>query len=142
MDSGLKLRAESADDIGVMSAALQDAIVRVGGITFDKDAQTLTLIASRFAHEASTGARVKTILRVHNITNVQMRGVDRSDRDAFLVLLSANFAEAQPKPLGDYNFIFAGGGEIRARAEGIEARLFDFTPARKTDKMPLHPTDD
>ena len=91
MSENLKLLAQSDEGLAVISAALQDAIVRVDGIRFDADAQTLTLNASRYRHELGEGKRVRAGLRLNNILSLQAKGIERSDPEAYLVLLSVGF---------------------------------------------------
>ena len=43
------------------------------------------------------------------------------------------------KPAGVVTLIFAGGGELQADVECLDAILADVTDARETDKLPLHP---
>ena len=136
---GLKLLAQSAEGLAVISAALQDAIVRVGGIRFDAPAQTLTLIASRYRHELGEGKRVRAGLRLNNILSMQAKGIDRSDPEAFLVLLSITFEAGENAPEGIISLIFAGGGELRARADFTEVRLVDYLETRATQSRPIHP---
>ena len=44
----LRLLAEDAEDLAIVSAALQDAVGLVGDIAFDAKAQRLTLGLNRF----------------------------------------------------------------------------------------------
>lgn len=141
MDTSLKLMAETAEDMRVVSAVLQDAIVRVGDIRLDLSAQTLTLVLSRFMHESDKTKRVKTGLRFHNILSMKAKGIDRTDPNAFLVLLSTEYAADEKDPGGEVVLIFAGGGELRARAEYLETILFDYSEMRETKIQPLHPLD-
>ncbi len=142
MTKPLKLRAEGADDLAVISAALQDAIARVGEIHFSPKARTLTLRFTRFRHEdESASQRTLTGLRADGILSVQSSGIDRADPDAMAVLLAIEFAPGGEPPGGHIDFVFAGGGRLRAHAECIDLTLADVSTARKTDKRPLHPLD-
>ena len=136
----LKLLAESAEDLPVISAVLQDAIVRIGDIHFSKSGQALTLTASRFCHENARGGRVRTGLRLHNVTGLRARGIDRSDPDAFLVLLSLELENRQSNNL--ISLRFSGGGDLAAEVEILEARLMDYADARSIGVRPLHPEND
>ena len=51
MSQALKLRAEGEDDLVVISSALQDAILKVGEISYNQDGRFLSLRLSRFRHE-------------------------------------------------------------------------------------------
>ena len=142
MSTKLKLLAETADGLTVLSAALQDAIVRVGDIHFDRDGRSMVLIASRYCHEADAPTRVKSGLGIHNVLSVQTQGIDRSDPDAFLVLLSVCFTPLDTPPGGEISLIFAGGGEISIDAECLEVRLVDIQNERPTKSIPIHPSED
>ena len=139
MDTRLKLIAESADDMQIVSAVLQDAIVRVGDIRLDLSGQTLTLVVNRYMHESDKSKRVKAGLRFHNILSMKAKGINRADPDAFLVLLSVEFLTDKKGPSGDLVLVFAGGGELRARAEYLETMLVDYSNVRETKSEPIHP---
>jgi len=140
MSTGLKLLAETGEGLTVLSAALQDAIVRVGDIHFDRDGCSLVLITNRYCHENDVPMRVKSGLGLHNVLAVRTQGINRSDPDAFLVLLSVNFMPADTPPGGEIVLVFAGGGEISIDAECLEARLVDIQNERPTKSIPLHPS--
>lgn len=142
MKTGLKLLAETGEGLQVISAALQDAIMKVGSMRFDASAQTFTLIISRYMHEKEGGLRVKSGLQFNNVLAVKVKGIDRSDPDAYLVLLSITFRPESEEPSGDIVMTFAGGGEACLKAEFIEVRLVDYPHQRTTDKTPLHPLRD
>ncbi len=142
MSTGLKLLAETDKGLTVLSAALQDAIIRVGDIHFDSGGHSMVLIASRFCHETETPRRVRAGLGLHNVLSVRTQGINRSDPDAFLVLLSINFTPNNKPPGGIISLIFAGGGEICIEAECLEVRLVDIQNERPTQSVPIHPSED
>ena len=142
MSTKLKLLAETSEGLIVLSAALQDAIIRVGDIHFDRDGRSLVLITSRYCHETDVPTRVKSGLGLHNVLSVKMKGINRADPDAFLVLLSVDFTPSDEPPGGEINLIFAGGGEISIAAECLEARLVDIQNERPTKSVPLHPVNE
>ncbi len=140
MTSHLKLLAETQGDLAVISAALQDAILTVGDIKFNKQAQTLMFKASRFMHEKVKGKRVNTGVQFNNVLSLSAKSIDRSDPQAYLVLLSVNYVENKKEKNGEVHLIFSGGGEMRLHVDYLEARLVDYLQERDTDKLPLHPT--
>ena len=142
MSTGLKLLAETHEGLTVLSAALQDAIVRVGDIHFDGDGRSMVLITSRYCHETDMPKRVQSGLGIHNVLSVRTQGINRSDPDAFLVLLSVNFTPVDTPPGGEISLIFAGGGEISLDAECLEVRLVDIQNERPTKSIPIHPSGD
>lgn len=139
MSTGLKLYAETEDGLTVLSAALQDAIAKVGDIRFDAQARTFVVRTSRFMHEKKSAKRVQSGVQFENILSVQGKDIDRSDPQAYLVLLSIDFTADKTPPGGEICLKFAGGGEVRLQAEYIEVRLVDYLQERDTDKHPLHP---
>src|SRR5947207_7548234 len=59
MAAGLRLLAEDADDLRVISACLQDALVKVGDITYVPTTRQFALLASRFRWETAGGGDVR-----------------------------------------------------------------------------------
>ncbi len=138
----LKLRVESDEDIVILSSVLQDAIMRVKDITYNAKQRALTMRLTRFRHEDKTrNLRVLSGLRIDGITSLRAKGVDQSNPDALVVLLSLNFtAETESENLGGaLRLVFAGGGEIVAKVECLDVTLADVSDDRETDKLPLHP---
>jgi hypothetical protein len=139
MTTRLKLLADNGPGLEIISAAVQDAILKVGDIAYNADGHNLTLRAVRFMHESNTSKRVQTALRLDNVLSVRVRGINRSDPDAFLVLLSISLQEQKKNGEGHVHFVFAGGGTLIAHTEYIEARLVDLADAYDTKNQPLHP---
>lgn len=140
MTDKLKLRAESEEDLKIISSALQDAITRIGDIHYDVSARALTLRLSRFRHEAKdTAQRILSGLRVDSVLGLRTRGINRDDPDAMAVLLSLTFTPGETAPEGELHLVFAGGGELLAHIECIDLILADVSDPRDTDKLPLHP---
>lgn len=145
MTDHLKLKAESPEDLQIVSAITQDAIIRVGDINFNKNAGTLTLLLSRFKQErgnGKTGERTKSGLRFNNVLSLQSLEIERADPDAFAVLLSIDFTTGKPKPTGEISMVFSGGGQLKVNVECLEAHIVDYANGRETSSMPLHPIND
>ncbi len=147
MSEKLKLRAETEDDLIVISSSLQDAILKVGEIGYDRTGRNVNLRLSRFRHEAektnkrNTGERIQAGLRIDSVLSVKSRNIDRTDPDAYAVLLSIDFlpgSVAADDPSGELRLVFAGGGEICAAVECIDVILADISDVRMTDSLPLH----
>lgn len=136
--SRLRLKAETQEDLQIIAAAVQDAILRVGEINYDLRGRSLTLRMTRFQHETDKAARAQSGIRFDSVLGVRTRGIDRSDPEAMAVLLDVIF-EQTDKPAGIITLIFAGGGELQADVECLDVILADVTDARETDKLPLHP---
>ena len=134
----LKLIASDKDDLAVISAAVQDAIINVGGIHFDKTARALTLRMSRYTHEAKDKTqRVEAGLRIDGVLALQSRSISRDSKDAFTVILDIEFVPSDALA-GQLNIILAGGGVLRAEVEAVDVILADTENARITKTKPNH----
>jgi hypothetical protein len=133
----LRLLAMDADDLGVISAALQDAIVKVGDITFEAKARRLTVAFNRYRWEAGGRARVRSALQLGYVDAVQVRRIRRAPKNAVLELLALAF-EPGESPGGEVVMTFAGGGDLRARVECVDAALADISPPWPTPRAPAH----
>jgi hypothetical protein len=137
----LRLKAEDDEDLAVMSAVLQDAMVLVGDMIYDAENKRFVLVANRFRHESEAerarhGERVMTGLRVDDVTAVKRRDFDPRDAERILVLLAARAAP------GAIYLDFAGGASIRLESGRILCHLDDFGEPWPTRFRPRHPDQD
>ena len=135
--SSLRLLALDADDLGVISAALQDAVIKVGDIAFEAKSRRLTIALNRYRWEAGGGERVRAALQLGYVLEVQARRIRRAPKDAVLELLALTF-EPGESPGGAVALTFAGGGDLRAIVECIDAVLADVSPPWPTPRSPAH----
>jgi hypothetical protein len=132
----LRLLAQDAEDLAVLSAALQDAVVRVGDIAFEPAAKQLTLVVNRYRWE-SGGERVRCGVQFAGVLKVQTRRVRRSAPDAVLELLALTFTPREA-PGGTLTLAFAGGADLRAEVECVEAVMADVTQPWPSPRAPAH----
>ena len=135
--SVLKLAALDADDLAVISAQMQDAVIRLGDITHVKARRQLALLANRFAWDAGERQRRRTGLHFDRVTAVKTQNIRQNDKTAIVELLAITFEEGEA-PSGAILLTFAGGGTIRLEVECIEASLKDLGPAWATEHQPAH----
>jgi hypothetical protein len=138
----LKLTAFDADDLAVISAQMQDAIILAGDIRYLKRAGKLVPIANRFAwDETGDGQRGfhrrRTGLHFDRVLEVKAQRIRQDFPDAVLSLLAISF-EPDEEPSGKIRLDFSGGGRIEATVECIEAALDDLGPGWETAHMPSH----
>jgi len=139
----LKLTALDADDLAVVSAHLQDAVLRVGDIRYLPVEHRFAVVLNRFAWEnAANGGgdgytRRRTGLRFDRVTGVKASNIRQGAPDAVLSLLAIEFEPAD-EPSGSITLVFSGGGAIRLEAECIEAAMTDLGPAWGTSRRPDH----
>ena len=124
----LRLLAEDDDDLSVISAALQDAVARIGDIQFERQGKRLTLAVCRTRHEADTEGkeRVRAGVQLGSVLKVRTRNLRQNAPDAVLQLLAITFEPVEP-PGGVVTFAFADGGDLAAEVECIDAALADLS---------------
>ena len=135
--SALRLLAEDAEDLAVLSAALQDAVTKVGDVVYEAGARRLTITLNRYRWEAGLRQRVRTALQVGGVLKLQARKISRDRRDGVLDLLSIAFEPGEP-PGGVLTLRFAGGGDLRAEVECVDAVLADISDPWPTPRTPAH----
>jgi hypothetical protein len=138
----VKFVALDRDDLEVVSAHLQDALVKVADISWRRQEKRLVVALSRFDWLAAEGARpelrrCRSALRFERVTCCKCRSVDPAGKDAVLNLLAVEFAETDP-PAGVVTLIFSGGGKLRLEVECLEAELADLGPSWPAAARPVH----
>jgi hypothetical protein len=135
----LRLLAEDADDLRVVSAALQDAVAKIGDIRYEAAARRLTLVLNRYRWEAGERMteRVRTALQLGGVLSVKTRKLRRAAPDAVVELLAIAF-EPGDAPGGTIALTFAAGGELRCEVECIDAVLADVSPPWPAKRAPVH----
>lgn len=133
----LKLLAETEADLSVISAALQDAVAKIGDIAFDARARTLTLALNRYRWEARAAERVRAGLQLNGVLSVQSQALRLGARDAVVDVLSVAF-QAGEAPGGEILVTFAGGGALRAKVECIDVVLADLSAPWSARTKPRH----
>src|SRR6202041_1001412 len=105
-----RLLAEDADDLEVISAAIQDAIAHVGDLEWDPKGRRFTLALNRFRWEAPgllLGGRVRAGLQFGSVLAVKSRNLRREPRDAVVELLAVRFEPGADAPGGRVRLAFA-----------------------------------
>lgn len=142
----LKLVALDEEDLAVLSAHLQDAVVKVGDLVFQPGDRRFALAMNRFAWEKEPKRRTfrpvpherrRSILHFDRVQSVKAAGIDRSRPNDVLSLLAVDFTAAT-QPSGTIELIFSGEAAIRLDVECIEARLTDLGAAWETPTRPSH----
>ena len=131
----LRLLAEDAVDLQIISAALQDAIMRPVDIRWEKDARRLTIVLSRFCWECG-GTRVMAAMQFGDVEAVKSRRLPRLP-EAALELLALDF-EPTEAPGGRVILMFAGGGDLRIDVECLDAVLTDLSDRWPARVAPTH----
>jgi hypothetical protein len=143
----LRLIAQDAEDLKVISTLVQDAVLPVTEMSHDPKRRRFALMLNRFRWEDRAEAeavgrayeRVRSVLVVEDVLKVQSTGFDRSDKDLVLSLLSLDFAPGTDGA-GRLVLTLAGDGALALEVEALEVRLDDVTrPYRApSGKIPTH----
>jgi hypothetical protein len=141
----LKLVAFDRDDMEVVSAHLQDALVTVGDVHWRPAENRLVLALNRFDWEAAIGPdpqyrRRLAALRFDRVLACKCKNVMPQDKAAVLNLLAVEFVETSA-PAGIVTLTCSGGASLRLEVECLEAELADLGPAWTAAKCPDHPAE-
>ena len=139
----LKLIARTVEDLRVVSAYLQDAIVNLNEIANLKKNKILLLQLNRFMWEDvekglfRKNKRIRTILKFENVIKVKSRNINLAGKDKFL-----DFLTIETNQMTDNNYemkiLFAGDSIVKVTAEVIEVTLDDQGEAWETKNKPKH----
>jgi Protein of unknown function (DUF2948) len=138
-DPLLHLTAFDGEDLSVISAQMQDAVIRFGDIKYLIKQRQFVLVANRFAWDAAPAKeRRRTGLQVTDVTGVKRQGPNRPDADTILSLLAITFTPSNDPLSGEMTFMFSGGHAIALAVACIDVHLDDLGPAWSTEKTPGH----
>jgi hypothetical protein len=139
--SGLKLRAEDEEDLRILSAHLQDAIMRVGDLVYLPKHRRFAAMLNRYCWEdcgeGNQGVRVLAGLHFDGVLKVQAQNVRQDDPEAVAELLAIHFTR-EGEVGGTIDLMLAGGGRIRLTVECVDATLRDMTEPRPAVARPAH----
>ena len=143
-DALLKLRAEDPDDLAVISACAQDALISVKDLTYERAEHRFTLVVNRFRWEgkpdgAGDGAayeRTHAAIVFDDVAGISYRGFRRNEGDRILSLLAIRTGN---KP-GTVELEFAGGATVRLKIDAIRVRIADIGEPWPTAWQPGHET--
>lgn len=142
----LKLIAFDREDLRIMSAYVQDAVLRVADLAHDPASGSFVLEMNRYVWEKKQGffdrrgERRRSVLAVKRVTSVRSSGIDRAKGDDVLNLLAVSFHRGE-EPAGAIELTFSGGAAIRLEVECIEVQLTDIGAAWETLARPDHDRD-
>ena len=144
----LALMAGDADDLVVISALVQDAVLQVTDISYEPRHRQLALLVNRFRWEDAEQARresrpyerVRAVLLVSDVQRVRSDGIDRGDSDLVLELLTLRWLPGEDGT-GQLLLEFAGDGTLAVDAECLNVELRDVTrpyvaPSRRAPEHP------
>lgn len=135
----LRLVALDQEDLAIVSAHLQDAVVRVGDIAYLPKERRFALLARRFDWEAPPNEPRRRLTGLHfeRVLGARCRGLDRSNPEVVLNLLAITFDETQ-SPSGTATLLFSDGVAIQIDCECVESQMKDLGPVWEAEARPIH----
>lgn len=143
----LRLIAQDAEDLKIIAALVQDAVLPVTELKYDAKRHRFALMLNRFRWEDRVQAeqvgrayeRVRSVLVLEDVRKVQSFGFDRAEKDLILSVLSMSF-EPGEDGTGRVILTLAGDGALALDVETLDIRLDDVTrPYRApSGKVPTH----
>lgn len=130
----LRLTAQDAEDLQVVSALVQDAVFVRGDVRWRKPERRFALLVNRFRWEDLPLAersgwsfeRVRSVLSIEDAMQVRASGLEDVDEDTVLSVLSMTWEPGEDAS-GTVELTLAGDGAIRVEVEALEIILRDVT---------------
>jgi hypothetical protein len=141
--SSLRLVAEDAEDLDIISAAVQDSVTKAANLKYERRQKRFSLELNRFRWEEAAGRsaqreRVRALLAIDSVLAASSRGLTKSDRDMVVSLLRVEFHPGDEPPGGKVVLTFAGDGEIVLDVEVLDITLLDSDYVWPTRRVPSH----
>ncbi len=139
----LKLIARTTEDLRVISAHLQDSIVKTSDIANLKKNKIFLMQLNRFMWEDvekgvfRKNKRIRTVLKFENVLKVASKNVDQKKNDRFLDFLAIETTKMPDKNY-EMNLIFSGDVVLKLITEAIEVTLDDQGSPWESKNKPEH----
>jgi hypothetical protein len=142
--SRLKLAAADPEDLEVLSARLQDALLKLKNVSWQPARRRFAMVVNRLRWEEGGRTRVRAGLHFDGVLKVQSQKVKLGAGEAVVSLLAVKFTPDGAKegegadPGGVIELVLAGGGALRLTVECIDAALADMTASWAARATPDH----
>ena len=139
----LKLIAKTDEDLRVVSAHLQDSIVKTSDIAHLSKNRIFLMQLNRFMWEDvekgvfRKNKRIRTVLKFENVVEVNSKNINQKKNDRFLDFLAIETLKMPDKNY-EMNLIFSGDIIIKLIVEAIEVTLDDQGSPWESKNKPRH----
>jgi len=140
----LKLAAADAEDLQLLSARLQDAVLKLKNVSWQPRKRRFAAVVNRLQWESGGQTRVRSGLHFDGVLKVQSQNVKLGADEAVVSLLAVTFKpndrheNQEADPGGIIELVLAGGGAFRLTVECIDAELTDMTSSWAARGKPDH----
>jgi hypothetical protein len=141
--TNLKLLATSDEDLRIVSAHLQDAIVSIQDIANLKKNRIFLIQLNRFMWEDvekgvfRKNKRIRTILKFDNVISVLSKNINIKKNKNFLDFLTIE-TNLLPDKSYEIKLIFSGDAVVKIKAEVIDVTLDDQGSPWESKTQPKH----
>lgn len=141
----LRLRAETAEDLSIISALLQDAVGKVANVHYAPRRRRFSLLLYRFRWEDKDRAererreyeRVAAALTIDDVQRVRVAGLDPTERETVINILSLSH-EAGEDGAAVLTLVCSGEATVRLEVECVNVGLVDLTRPWAAGGQPQH----
>jgi hypothetical protein len=144
MSEGLRLKAVDSDDLSVIAACLQDALIPLSEMVYLAGEHRFLAAFTRFRRECLADpagcdglTQCQSVLVFHEVEAVRHYGLDTRFGGVRLELLTM-FAEPAEGGACEVTLVFAGDAAIRLRTRALRATLEDFGEPWPAPVPPAH----
>lgn len=151
-DGAVRLLAEASEDLEVLSALLQDAIIPGEDMFHDRAGRRFVMVVNRFCWDRPPVEGVTSRdggpvyerrlcgVQVRHVTSVRQAGMPLDRRSALLNLLAIR---TNPDDSGDswVELLFSEGAILRLDIEGLSVLAEDIDAGQPTPNRPEHDLD-
>lgn len=128
------IKALDESSLPIVSSLVQDAVFPITEMKWDRRTRRFAVLLNRFRWEDRDAAemrgrpfeRVQSLLVVEDVLRVASQGIDRSEDETVLSLLSIEWTAGEDG-MGIVTFVLAGDGAIRLEVEALDVSLKDVT---------------
>lgn len=129
----LRLLCDSADDLAVIAALVQDAVLPATEMRYDRARRRFALLINRFRWEDGPAnaqkrpyERVRSLLTIEDVGRVRSAGIDRKDAEQVLSILDLAWVPGDDG-MGTLTLVLAAGAALELSLEALSLRLEDVT---------------
>ena len=145
MPKPLKLMAAEAEDMDILSAALEGMITSPGEMSYLKSTRAFAVMGSRFKWEdaaeesknANSWFRIRSGVYFGDVMGVKSAGISQENPTEVLELLTLS-THLEQDGYASIALNFAGGGTLRLTMECINVTLTDTGEPWATELKPGH----
>ena len=141
--TNLKLIGKNQEDLKVISAYLQDSIVKIKDIVFLKQNRTFIMIVSRFMWEDvekgvfRQNKRIRCAIKLEEVLKVKALNINQKNKNKLLECLAIKCSLTFDE-IYKIKFFFAGDGIITVISEAIEIVMYDLGKSWNVKHVPKH----